>query len=73
MDDDETSKNMETNLLGEHISKVPNARNVFQSIWVRCGSVISYINNREHLLRQFNFVLYFGVILWIIFSISKII
>lgn len=69
--DDECSENMEKFPNGELSGKVINVRNVLQSIWVRCCSILSYNFNREYLVRQFNFVLNLGTILWAILLFSK--
>jgi hypothetical protein len=73
MDDDETEKNLETNLFGKRISKVSDARDVLQPLRFRCSPIISYFSDRKYILRQLNFVLYFGTILWIVLFISKVI
>lgn len=69
--DDECSENMEKFPNGELSGKVINVRNVLQSIWVRRNPILSYYSNREYLVRQLDFVLNFGVILWTILLFSK--
>lgn len=69
--DDEGSKNMETFSKREHSGKMFNDRNVFQPLWIRRCSVLSYYCNREYLERQFNYVLNLGVIFWSIFLLSQ--
>lgn len=73
MDDDCTYKNLEKDIFRKSFGKIFNVGHVFQSIWIRCRPILSYYSNREYLIRQFNFVLYFGSILWIILLFSKII
>lgn len=72
MDDGESNQDVETSIFGESFNKVPYVGNVFQSIWIRCGSILSDCNNREFILRKFNFVLCIGVIFWSLFLISEI-
>jgi hypothetical protein len=72
MDDYEQNQNMETNIFGEPINKVPNVGDVLQSIRFRYRTILSDSINRKFILRKSRFVLRFGIILWIIFLISKI-
>jgi hypothetical protein len=72
MDDYEQNQNMETNIFGEPINKVPNVGNVLQPIWIRRSSILSVIFNRGFILRKSCFVLYIGFILWFVFLITKI-
>ena len=69
--DDECSENMEKFPNGELSGKILNVGNVLQSVWIRCDSILSYYSNREYLVRQLDFVLNFGVILWAILLFSK--
>lgn len=73
MDDDESNQDLEENIFKKYLNKISYAGNVFQPIWIRCGSIFSYISNREFVLDQFNFVLRIGTLFWIIFLISQII
>ena len=73
MEDGESYKNMEKNIHGELISKVPYAGNVLQSIWVRCSPILSLYCDREFMVRKLNNVLHIGTILWIVFLFSKIV
>lgn len=72
MDDDESNQDVETNIFGEPFNKVPYVGDVFQSIWIRCCSILFNCYNREFILRKFNFVLRIGTILWSLFLISEI-
>ena len=69
--DDECNQNLEKFPNGELSDKMFNVRYVFQSIWVRCRTILSYNSNREYLVRQFNFVLNLGTILWAILLFTK--
>lgn len=69
--DDESTENMEENIPRKYISKVFNAWDVLQSIWFRCYTVLSFYNNKEYLVRQFNIVLYIGTMFWVILLFSK--
>jgi hypothetical protein len=72
MSDEDESKDMETNIFRKRVSKVSNARDVFQPIRIRRSSILSYLTDRKHILRKRDFVLHIGVVLWIIFLISQI-
>jgi hypothetical protein len=70
-DSQKLNANLEKNTkrkLGYHL---PNAGNVFQSIWVRCRSIFSDTMDREFVESEFRFVLYCGAILWVIYLIAK--
>jgi hypothetical protein len=71
--DDESYKDLEEFPEGELGGKMFNVRNVLQSIWIRCGTILSYYSNREYLIRQLNFVSNLGIIFWTIFLLTKII
>ena len=71
MDDESSYKNMEKDILRKSFSKIFNVSNVLQPIWVRCHPILSYYSNREYLVRQFNYVLYLGILLWSILLFSK--
>lgn len=67
--DSDRKENKET----EQPSELGNDdRSVFQSIWVRCSSVLVLPPDWESLVRQFHYVWYSGVILWaiVLFSIA---
>jgi hypothetical protein len=46
---------------------------IFQSIWIRCGSIFSNIVDRKFMESQLRVVLYCGVLFWSLFLLSKII
>lgn len=71
--DDESYKDLEEFPEGELGGKMFNVRNVLQSIWIRCSTILSYYSNREYLIRQLNFVSNLGIIFWTIFLLTKII
>jgi hypothetical protein len=72
MEDGDSEKNMEENFLGERLCKATYDGDVFQPIWIRHSSVLSYILDREFVERKFDFVLYLGTLLWFCFFITKI-
>lgn len=43
----------------------------FQSIWIRCSSIFSYIVDRKFMESELCFVLYCGVFLWVIFLLFQ--
>ena len=46
---------------------------VFQSFWVRCGSIYTDIADRKFMESELRVVLYCGSILWILLILKKII
>jgi len=72
MEDEYSKTNLEKNFLGKRVRKTSNDGNVFQPIWIRHNSVLSFIIDRKFVERKFNFVLYFGIVLWVSFFISKL-
>jgi hypothetical protein len=71
MDDESRKQDLETNIYGKCGSEMSCLGNVLQSFWVRCGSILSLYSNRKFNESKFNFVLRFGILLWIIFLIQK--
>jgi len=51
---------------------VPNASDVLLTFWVRCAIQIHYGYNWFVLGRRYNFLLYFGTILYILFLIKEV-
>ena len=72
MEDGDCKSNLEKNFLGERVSKVSDVGDVFQPVWIRHSSVLSYILDREFVERKFDFILYIGTLFWICFFITKI-
>ena len=50
-----------------------NAGSVFQSIWVRCGSILAISMDRKFMESQFYNVLYCGTFFWVLFILNEII
>jgi hypothetical protein len=70
--DDESKKNLETNIFRKFVCQIFNVRNVFQSFRVRRSAILSRISNRQFILCQYRFVLNIGIIFWIIFLVSQV-
>jgi len=51
---------------------VPNVGHVLLTLWVRCAIQIHYGYNWFVLGRRYNFLLYFGTILYILFLIKEV-
>jgi hypothetical protein len=71
MDDEGTNQDVEENLYGKYGSKMSCVSDVFQSFRVRRGSILSYYTNRKFNESKSRFIFHFGIILWIIFLITK--
>jgi hypothetical protein len=71
MDDEGTNQDLEENLYGKSGSKMSCTSDVFQSFRVRRGSILSYYTNRKFNESKSRIIFHFGIILWIIFLISK--
>ena len=55
----------------QRLELVPSS--VFQSFWVRCGSIYTDIADRKFMESELRVVLYCGSIFWIIYLLSQII
>lgn len=73
MEDGEKNKKTKKRISGQSISSVFNAGAILQSFWIRCRSVFPNITDREFMEGELRFVHYCGIVLWIIFILSKII
>ena len=73
MDDGEKNTNLEKNPPRQSIASIFNVGSIFQSFWIRCRSVFPNITDRKFMESELRFVLYCGVILWIIYLLSQII
>ena len=53
---------------------VSNVSSIFQSLWVRCGSIFPDIMDGKFMEGELRFVLYCGIFLWsiyLLFTIAK--
>jgi hypothetical protein len=73
MDDGNKQTNVEKNVSRQSFSNIFNVGVVFQSIWVRCRSVFPNITDRKFMESELRFVLYCGIVFWIIYLLSQII
>ena len=73
MEDGSKNKNMEKSVSRQSFPNIFNVGIVFQSIWVRCRSVFPNITDRKFMESELRFVLYCGVIFWLLYLLSKII
>ena len=71
MDDANKQGNMAENSSREPVSNIFNARSVLQSIWIRCRSVFPNITDRKFMESELRFVLYCGLIFWVIYLLSQ--
>jgi hypothetical protein len=73
MDDGKQNENVEKYVSGQSLPNIFNVGVVFQSIWVRCRSIFPNITDRKFMESELRFVLYCGVIFWIIYLLSQVI
>jgi hypothetical protein len=73
MGDGDEQKNVEKNVSRQSFSNIFNAGIIFQSIWVRCRSVFPNITDRKFMESELRFVLYCGIVFWVIYLLSQII
>lgn len=73
MDDGKQNENVEELVPRQPIANFFNAGFILQSFWVRCRSIFPNITDRKFMERELSFVLYCGVIFWIIYLLSQII
>jgi hypothetical protein len=73
MDDGKQNENVEKYVSGQSLPNIFNVGIVFQSIWVRCRSIFPNITDRKFMESELRFVLYCGVIFWIIYLLSQVI
>lgn len=73
MEDGEKSKKMEKRVSRQLISGIFNVSPILQSFWIRCSTIFPSIIDREFMESELRFVLYCGIIFWVIFILSKII
>ena len=63
-------KNLESNFKRKPGNAMPDASDVLQPVWLRHNPVLAYRKFRQHLESQFRIVLYCGVILWGLYTIT---
>jgi hypothetical protein len=51
---------------------VPNASSILQSFWVRCRTIFPNITDRDFMESELRFVLYSGIVFWILFLLFTI-
>ena len=73
MEDGEKNTNLEKNPSRQPFTGFFNAGFILQSIWVRCRAVFPNITDRKFMESELRFVLYCGVIFWLLYLLSKII
>jgi len=73
MDDGDKQTNVEKNVSRQSLPNIFNVGVVFQSVWVRCRSVFPNITDRKFMESELRFVLYCGIVFWVIYLLSQII
>jgi hypothetical protein len=73
MSDGEKQVYVAKNISKQFVTNMFNVGFIFQSIWVRCRSVFSNIMDRKFMESELRFVLYCGIISWVLFLFSKIV
>ena len=73
MEDGEKQVYVAENVSRQPVTNIFNVSTIFQSIWIRCGSIFSNIVDRKFMESQLRVVLYCGVLFWSLFLLSKVI
>ena len=73
MEDDGKNQNMEKDVPRKPFSDIFNARTILQSFWIRCRSIFPDITDRKFMERELRFVLYCGIVFWVIYLLSQIV
>lgn len=73
MEDGEKKQNVEKDVPRQSFSSIFNVGTIFQSVWVRCGSVFPNIVDRKFMECELRLVLYCGSFFWFVYLLSKII
>ena len=72
MDPDSTNdKDLERNIKKQYSHVMSNASNVLQSFWIRYRTILSYTTNRKFVESQCRFVLYCGLVFWVLYFIAS--
>ena len=71
MEDGEKHKNLEGHTQRQSLSNISNVGIILQSFWVRCRSVFPNITDRKFMESELRFVLYCGLIFWVVYLLSK--
>jgi hypothetical protein len=71
MDDGKQNKGLEKDFSRQSFSDFFNVGTILQSIWIRCRSVFPDITDRKFMESELRFVLYCGIVLWIIHLLSQ--
>jgi hypothetical protein len=69
--DDGEKQNLEKYFFRKYIAGMSNVGTFFQSVWIRCRSVFTNIVDRKFMESELRFVLYCGVIFWVLLLLSK--
>ena len=71
MDDGDSKNNQQAEKQGKQTNALQrygiNAGVILQSIWVRCRSIFPNATDRKFMESELRFVLYSGVILWVLY------
>lgn len=71
MDDGKQNKDLEEEFSRQPFSNIFNVGAFLQSIWIRCRSIFPNITDRKFMESELRFVLYCGIILWVIYLLSQ--
>ena len=67
MEDGEKHTNLERATSRQPFASIFNAGSFLQSLWIRCRTIFPNITDREFMESELRFVLYSGVIFWVIY------
>ena len=73
MEDGEKNQNVEKDPPRQPVTGIFNARLILQSFWIRCRTVFPNITDRKFMESELRFVLYCGIVFWVLYLLSQII
>ena len=77
MDEGDSKNNQQAEKQGKQNNVIQrygvNAGTILQSLWIRCRTIFPYATDRKFMESELRFVLYCGVIFWLLYLLSKII
>ena len=69
--EDGEKQNLEKYISRKHISGMSDVGTFLQSVWIRCRSIFPNTLDRKFMESELRFVLYCGVIFWVLLLLSK--
>ena len=77
MDEGDSKNNQQAEKQGKQNNAIQrygvNAGTVLQSLWVRCRTIFPVATDRKFMESELRFVLYCGILFWVLYLLSQII